>query len=69
MNDNSPWCPTCSGRKGQTLVCDRCYGRLPDHLKDAVIRAKEALWQAEAKCLIYLETLTPAVSSAIGGAG
>lgn len=54
MSDNSPWCPTCSGRKGPSLVCDACYDRLPDTLKDAMIRAKEALWLLEAQSLTFL---------------
>lgn len=53
--DNSPWCPTCVGRKGHTLVCDGCYAKLPDDLKDATIRAKESLWTLEARALLFLE--------------
>lgn len=54
MSDNSPWCPTCVNRKGDSLVCDACWSHIPIDMQDDYIKAKLALWEMRAKCLTYL---------------
>ena len=64
----SPWCPTCSGRKGDSLVCDSCFGRLTEDMKDAFVEAKVRLWDQEARVLTYLQRQAPATDSGDAGA-
>ena len=59
---NSPWCPTCVNRKGDTLVCDSCWSHIPTAMQDALIKAKLALSEMEVKCLTYLEVHRGAAS-------
>ncbi len=54
MVDPSPWCPTCSNRKGHTIVCDACWQRLPERHRASYDAAVQVLDDEAASCIGWL---------------
>lgn len=51
---NDPWCPTCAGRKGHTIVCEACWQRLPHDLRADYEMARSDLDRETSRCLTWL---------------